>query len=152
MGLRSVGSSPAFPTISGYNSDARLINHLNLAISRKKLRMTLQISKRSLKLLNLLHRIGCIQHYLLFKKYFNNYDYNIFVRFTVLFYKNRSFYKGVRLITTVSRKYAISLKALRIMNITTRSSIYILSTSQGVITHKEALRLNVSGLLLCVIG
>jgi len=75
----------------------------------------------------------------------------MFVKFTILFYNNKSFFKSVRLITTASRKYAISLHALRILNSTLKSSILILSTSKGIITHKQAIKFKVSGLLLCVL-
>ena len=151
MGLRSVGSSPTFPTISGYNSDALLTNHINIAISRKLLRTTIKSSKRLLSLLKVLFEIGCVHHYIIFKRYYNQKNFNTFVKFTVLFYNNKSFFKSVRLVTTASRKYAISLRALRILNSTLKSSILILSTSKGIVTHKEAIKFKVSGLLLCIL-
>ena len=151
MGLRSVGSSPTFPNISGYNSNALLTNHINIAISRKLLRTTVKSSKSLLRLVKVLFEIGCIHHYVIFNKYFNKNNFNTFVKFTVLFYKGKSFYKSIKLVTTTARKYTISLKALQILNSTLKASIFILSTSKGIITHKEAIKLNIGGILLCVL-
>lgn len=138
--------------MSGYTSDAFVTNHINFALSRKRLRTTFKISKRGLRLIKVLFNVGCIHNYILFKRPINKQTHNLFIRFTILFYKGKPFFRGVRLVTKPSLKYNISLKALQVIDSTLRASIFILSTSKGIITHHEAIRYKIGGLLLCVLS
>ena len=53
--------------------------------------------------------------------------------------------------TRVNGRIRLQLKALRLLNINTPHSYYILDTDKGLITHKEALKLKTGGLLLMII-
>ena len=149
MDLKSAGSSPAFPTLP-YNPVAYLINHVNIATTRKKPKIKLLISKRMLPLLKALHRIGCVSRYVYITKYKKHLRLD-YVILTVPFFKQRPFFKSIRLVSTPSKKYNVSLKALTLISNSLRSSFAILSTPYGVITHKEAIKLKTGGLLICII-
>jgi len=74
------------------------------------------------------------------------------IRFSVLLYKGTPFFKGVRLVSSPSRRHTISLTALRVAAVPLGASTLILSTSRGLISHREALRLGTGGLILCVVS
>jgi len=58
----------------------------------------------------------------------------------------------MQLISTISKKFTISVKALTILDKSLKNSILLIETSRGIITHKEALRRHLGGLLLCLIS
>ena len=129
-----------------YDKNAYLLNHVNIAISRKLLTTTIRFSNKLFTLVRLLHRIGLVRNYVIFSK---KYKY---IRFSPLFYKGKAFYKGIRLISTQSKKFYISVIALRRVAVAAKSTVFILSTSHGIVTHKEALQAGIGGLLLAVAG
>lgn len=150
MDLKSAGSSPAFPNIQ-YNSFAYVINHLNIAATRKKPKIKILITRKTLTLINTLYRIGCVQRFLLATEHLKGRR----VRFAYVstpFYKQTPYFKSVRLVSTPSKRHTISLKSLRTVAASIRSSIIILSTPYGVVNHSEALRLRTGGLILCFIN
>lgn len=149
MDLKSAGSSPAFP-IMPYNSLAYLINHINIATTRKKPKIKILITRKTLPLLKVLHKVGCISRYVQVSKYQNQLKLS-YVFLTIPFFKQKPFFKSIRLVSTASKSYNISLIALRAIAGSVRSSLLILSTPYGVIDHSEALRLKTGGLLLCII-
>lgn len=142
-----MGSSPVFPIIITNESNSYLISHINLALSKKLSNNTILFSKKLLSVVRILYKIGCIYKFNIFLK-----NKKKFIRFTCFFYKNKPFFKGVRLISTSSRKYTISLHALMILTKSLNSSILILSTSKGILTHYEAIKLRIGGLIMFVIN
>jgi small subunit ribosomal protein S8 len=142
-----MGSSPVFPIILKNESNSYLISHINLALSKKLSSSTIIFSNKILSLVRILYKFGCIYKFNIFTK--NNKK---FIKFTCFFYKNKPFFKGIRLISTSSRKYYISLKALMIVHKSLNSSILILSTPKGIISHYEAIKMRVGGLLLCILN
>lgn len=72
--------------------------------------------------------------------------------FVPFFYKNTPHYKNIRYVSTPSKKHIISLQALLILTSSIRASILILSTSYGLMTHTEALRLKTGGIIMCVLN
>jgi len=129
-----------------YDPYAYIINHLNISLSRKLLRTTVRFSKRFLSLLHILQSSGLVKNYLIFGK-----DRK-YIRFSIFYYKNKSFFSGVRLISTLSKKFNISLSALRRLHTVSSSTTYILNTSRGIITHTDAIRFNIGGILLCTLS
>ncbi len=144
-----MGSSPAFPILP-YNSLAYLVNHINIATTRKKPKIKVLVTRKTLPLLKTLHKVGCISRYVYVSKYKNYLRLN-YAFLTIPFFKQRPFFKSIRLVSTPSKNYNISLKALKVISHSLRSSIAILSTSYGVIDHTEALRLKTGGLLICIL-
>lgn len=140
----SVGSNPTPPTIKYTNS--YLINHVNIALSRKYLKTTIRVKRGLFKLIKILYKIGVLKNFIIFTNHL------ILCRFSIFFYKNKSFYKAIRLITTGAKKFYISLNALHKLTLTSKSSVYILSTPKGLLTHTEALKLGSGGVLLMVVS
>lgn len=145
MGLKSAGSNPAFPKMQ-YDPYAYIINHLNISLSRKLLRTTVRFSKKFLDLVHILQSSGLIKNYLVFGKE------RKYIRFSIFYYKGKAFFSGVRLISTLSKKFHISLNALRRLHTVSASTTYILNTSRGIITHRDAIRRNTGGTLLCTLS
>ena len=140
----SVGSNPAFPIIPvPYEIHAYVTNHLNIAMSRKFLRIKIRFSTKIIKLIQLLHNLGVIKS---FKVSRSNLNY--FITLSPFFYKSSTFFKQIKLISTSSKKFYISYRGLSLVAKSTGHSIYILSTSRGLLTHVECLRLKIGGILL----
>jgi len=105
-------------------------------------------NKKTLKFISLLSKLGYLSYTLLrgkgnIKKY---------LMFTPFFFKSSSFYGSLSLISTPSRKYTVTLKALFILSRSLKSSFLILETSKGLLTHKDALKLRIGGFMLCLLS
>ena len=62
FGSNEYGFDPRVSNIR-YNTYAYVVNHLNLAISRKKLFIKIKYTKKALSLVKALHKIGYISNY-----------------------------------------------------------------------------------------
>jgi ribosomal protein S8 len=139
-----------------YNSYAYVINHLNLAISRKKLRIRFKYTQKTLDLTKALLTIGYINNYSVSAekstmKVINTVNTkNSWIYVSPVFFKNTPFYKSIRLVSTPSKKHVTTLKGLRTINLSIKSSVIILSTPYGIIDHREALRIGTGGTILCI--
>jgi ribosomal protein S8 len=130
-----------------YNTNAYVVNHVNLTISKKLPSTTIKFTKKTFNLVKALHSVGCINHYTI-----KTFDNTKLITFNVLFFRNTTFYKGIRLISTPSKKHTTSLRALRVLSYSLKASILLLSTPYGIINHREAIKLKTGGLLLCFIS
>ena len=128
-----------------YDTYAYVVNHINIAIARKKLKIKFKHTKKALEITHLLYQIGYVSHYQLIHEHKQTWIY-----ISITYYKNTPFYKSLRLVSTPSRRHFISLKALRTVQNSIKSSIVLLSTSKGLLTHTEAIKLNTGGLILCI--
>ena len=66
-------------------------------------------------------------------------------------YKKSPFYKIVKLVSTPSKIFTIKLDTLRVIQISIGQAVMILETTKGLLTHREALKLKISGRILCVL-
>ena len=155
FGSSEYGFDPRVSNIR-YNSYAYVVNHLNLAISKKKLRIRFKYTRKTMELTRALFSIGYISNYsvvtenpiLTNSKLPNSKNSWIYVN--TIFFKNTPFFKSLRLVSTPSKKHTTTLKALHVINISIKSSIIILSTPYGIIDHREALRIGTGGTILCI--
>jgi len=92
-------------------------------------------------------KIGLINSFFIIKK--KNFYY---IKYSMFFYKNTTFFKKIKQLSSQSRKFTISYKALLVINRCIKSSIFILETSYGILTHKEALKKHTGGFLLFYIS
>ena len=122
------------------------MNRLNIATSKKLLHSKLEFTPKLMKPLKVLYNVGYLYRYLVRVEGGKKYVY-----LSTLRYKNVPFFGYIRLVTTRSRKHRISYKALLKVTQPLKSSIMILSTSIGLITHKEAIRKKIGGDILFVI-
>lgn len=128
-------------------------NHYNLLSSKKHRHKTISYSRKLLKVVKVLYRIGVISNFIVFSKSnINNYSIPTFyIRFTIFFYKNTTFFKKLNILSTPSKKFYISLKILKLSKKIFKSSVIIISTPYGLLTHKEAISLGTGGKLLYVV-
>lgn len=128
-----------------------LVNHINLALSKKLLKTKINSSKSIEKIIYLMYKVGCINNFISIKILKKNKIFKKIV-FNTTFYKNTPFYKNIKIITTYSKKFTISLKALKIISSTSRSTILLLSTSKGLMTGSEAIKNSIGGVIICILN
>ena len=144
----SVGSSPTFPSnMIPYEPNAYVLNHVNIAISRKLLKIKIVYTRQTIRLLKILYRVGLVKNFSIIKL-----EQTLYIWLTPFFYKNVPFFKSAKLISTSSKKFYVSYRALKLLGRSVGSSIYILSTSRGLMTHLECLSYRTGGILLCAIS
>lgn len=148
MGLRSVGSNPTFSNIS-YLPYVQLINNVNLILSKKKLKSYIRFSIKNYRLIRILLRSGIIQNYILIFSKKNN---QFLIKFNVSFYKTKPFFSSLRLVSTNSKTFFISLVALKKLISFSSSTVYILNTSRGLISHFEAIKHRLGGIIFCILS
>lgn len=146
MALKSAGSSPAFPIIQ-YNHYSYVVNHFNILNSKRLKSKKILYNKKTIKLVKVLHNYGIISYFTILK----SSNSNQYINFSSPYYNNFTYFSSIRLVSTPSKAHYISLKALRLASKSIGASIIFLETSKGIITHNEALRLSVTGRILCII-
>ena len=146
-----MGSSPMLPKIVSTSTYSHFLAHVNLAIKKKHAQTTVRYSKHAHKLLLILCKTGCIHNYIIHSTTVR-FKTRKFITFSITYYKGTPFFKGVRVVTTPSRQHNISLTALSVINTSIGSSIMLISSSKGLLTHKEALGVKVGGQILALLG
>lgn len=134
-----------------YYTNAYVINHLNILLSRKQKYIEIILTKKTLRLVKSLYKNSIIKNYIIVEKTYKDKKTKC-IRFNGLFFRNESFFKSARLVSTPSRKHTISLRALNLAKRAVGTSIIILETSKGIMSHLDALKLGVGGLILCVVN
>lgn len=133
------------------NKPAYIQNQISFALSQQNPTTKLKYTKQSLIIIRILHSIGCIHKFIILnKKHYTLKSTNIII--SILLYKNTPFFKSFRLLSTPTKYYNITYKALKLLNISVGVSIIILSTSKGLLTHQQALRYKIGGQLLYIIS
>jgi ribosomal protein S8 len=117
-----------------------------MAASQKKLTLFILYSRKAILLLKLLYTIGAIQNYHLLIH--TNIKTKQQIKIYVNYYKKQPLTKYFKLISRPSRTFHISYLALRMLQKRTYSSVYFLSTNIGLITHHDAIRLRIGGILI----
>lgn len=131
-----------------YDTNAYVINHLNFALQKQNRAVSIRFTKRTSALVKALHHVGCIDKYIITKEAAST---RAKITFSVFYYKGTPFFKGVRLVSTPSKEHNISFKSLKIASKFLHSTIVILSTPQGLITHTQALKERRGGRILCIV-
>lgn len=117
-----------------------VLNHLQINSNKKNLKFDIFFTKKNIKFIRFLKYIGLIKNFYLFKN--SNY---VKIKIFISFYKRIPICKNIKLLSTPSRNFFISYKALLLLHNRSLTSVYLLSTSKGLITHMEALRLRTGG-------
>ena len=145
FGFRDCGFEPYVFNIKIKNY-SYLISSLNIIISKKSRFIKIKSNLKLLKLIMVLKKLGLINSFIIL-----NYKINL-IKISPFFYKNTTFFKLIKLISASSKKFSIRLKALKLINFSLGEAILLIETSKGILTHKEAIRLNTGGFLLCVLS
>lgn len=128
-----------------YYAYAVVINHVNLISSSRRRMTTLKFNKKSLVLLSIFKKLGVINTHLIIS------NSKKLIKISPFIYRQSPFFKNIRLVSTPSKSFTVKLSTLRILDKSIRQTIIILETSEGLLTHKDALRRGISGRILCVI-
>lgn len=139
----TMGSSPVFPTIIYNFSLSYVINLININKAHKVLFFDLFFTKKTFIYIKLLHRLNYIFNYKLLKK-----NSTPFIRIYVYYWNNNPVGYQFKLISKPSHSFFVSLKSLTLLSKRTGSSIFLISSSQGLLTHYEAIQKKTGGLLL----
>jgi ribosomal protein S8 len=132
-----------FPTILYYDSAAYTLDIINMNTARKTLFFYIKYTYKINILIKIFKKLTLIENYSLVKK--NNI---LFFKIAPFYYKNFPSSKNFKLISSVTRSIFISLRGLFLLNKRSGNSLYLISTSNGILTHKEALKKKTSGFVL----
>jgi len=135
-----------FPIII-FNKNIYVLNHYNILNISKQHVVKILYTKKVLRIIKLFYKIGLINNYFIYKK-----KHFFYLKFSLFFYKNTVFFKNIKIISTSTKKHYITYKTLKLLNFFLKSSILILSTSLGILTHNQALKNKIGGLLLFLIN
>ena len=114
-----------------------LISSLKINLAKKRLFFDLRVSKKGVNLLKVLEKLHIIRFY-----------YKINSNFFRIYLVYNRFFKKSRILNIYCKKgnpLRLSLKALVLINITTPYSHFLLETSRGILTIKEAIYYKVGG-------
>lgn len=127
---------------------AYISNFIKINSRRKNLNFIVYYNKRNLTFLTVLQSIGAIRKFITFTDYKTNKK---FIKIFIYYYKNLPIYSYLKIISSPSQSYYVSFNSLRLLHKRTGGSIFLISTSRGVITHTYALRLRLGGRILAQI-
>lgn len=141
----SMGSNPVFPSlVYNYNSSfSYLVNLININAARRNLVFKAVLTKKTLPFVKILKRLGFIHKYVVVSE-----QGVAALRIYLYYYRGARVGGGFRLLFRPSKLFFASAHALRLLSKRTGGSIYVVSTSRGLITHAEAVNYNVGGTLI----
>jgi ribosomal protein S8 len=115
----------------------------NLSLKNKKLYFLMPFSSKFFFYTSLFKKLGLIKTFFILKK--NNIK---FLKICFFFYKNLPILNYIKLISNSAKNYTISYNSLRLLSKRTKNSLFLLSTTTGVISHNEALKMKIGGRIL----
>jgi ribosomal protein S8 len=149
--LASTGSSPVYSIFMNVHIPSYIQNHVHFALAQQNPQSKLLYTKKTAIIVKMLAEIGCIHRFIVVNSSkFKTPQY--FIWLSVFLYKNTPFFKSFRLVSTPSKRYTVSYKALNLLTSSIGASVIILSTSQGLVTHRQALKKKIGGLLLYILS
>jgi ribosomal protein S8 len=131
-----------FPNLYSHSFN-NVLNAVALRYKAKQLAFFYPFSKKNSFLVHFINKNKLIDNYKIIKK-----KNNFFFFIKLLYYKNLQIFKNFKFFTKKTQIFFISIKALKALNKRSGSSIFLISTSRGLVTHKEALSLGTSGYLI----
>ena len=125
------------------NSYTYFLNQLKVTSSQKKLYFDVRTTTKTRALATLLVRLNVVRRF-----YRLSYDvYRVYPAYT----RFRKYARPIKGFTRSNGRHRFKLRTLQVLNLNTPNTHYILETTQGLMTHKEALRLKLGGLLLLIV-
>lgn len=126
----------------------KFLSQLRINIAKKNLFFKISISKQELQMMKLLTTRGIIRRY--FKLHSDLVDRDLY-----LIYPNHTRRDNGNLRLVLFSKNAdqisLTLQSLKIINLASGASSFILKTNKGLLTHQEAIKYKVGGILLCLL-
>lgn len=128
------------PIMTPFNPLVHFLNKFRFAVAKKSLYFDVEMFPRSLQLLELFYKLNIVRTY---KKSSTNL-YRVYPSYSV--YRNRT--RVIKSYFRSSHYLTVPLKLLRVASVNRPYSYIILETHKGIITHKEALKFNISGRII----
>jgi ribosomal protein S8 len=132
-----------FPILMITNSYSYFLNQLKLGSSKRSLYFDARITTKTKPLASLLLSLNVLRR---FHK-INDETYRIFPSYT-RYRKHARLFKAY---PRINGRVVLRKRAIQILNNLSPHTYYILETSRGLVTHKDALRLGTGGLLLLIV-
>lgn len=125
------------------NSYTYFCNQLRVTSAQRKLYFDTRLTTKTKSLASLFVQLNVV------RRFYKTGDghYRVFPAYS-------RFRKQARPIKTFTRargRHRFRLSTLRTLNLNTPNSYYILETNRGLMTHKDALRHSIGGLLLVIV-
>ncbi len=120
-----------------------VINLININKLKKNLSFHIIFTKKNYNTIKVLKNFNVIHDFKLIK--INNFN---FIKINLFFYKNKSICIGIKVISRPAKTFTISYHSLLLLNKKSGSSIFLISTDKGIISHHEAIKLKIGGILL----
>lgn len=127
-----------------------LINNIKFNTTNKRIFFKFRITKKMIYFLNFFKKYNLISSYYLITKKKKNLNF-IYAFIFASYSKNMNISFIFKSFYLKNRRLRVSLKGLSLLKQRTGESIYLISTSNGVISHNEALLFNKSGFFLGLI-
>lgn len=143
FGFNEYGFESHVSNIPSNYSISYVINSINIHYAHKIFSFKIIYTKKNINLIKLFKKLNFISDYLIIH---STKKLQILIKLKYL--KNLKIIKNFKLISKPSKNHYISLKALKLLNERTHNSVYLISTSQGIITHFQALRKKISGFVV----
>jgi ribosomal protein S8 len=120
-----------------------ILNLININKLRKNLYFFLLFTVKNYQFVKILKKFNVIHDFRLIKK--NRF---VYIKITLFFYKNNIVCYNFKIITRPSKIFNISYNSLVLLSKKTNSSIFLISTSKGILSHKEAILQKKGGMVL----
>jgi ribosomal protein S8 len=131
-----------FPTIYNYNF-SYLKNQISINKLHQNLSFNIIFNKKNLVFLKFLKRFNIIHKFIIIKK--NNL---ICFKVYIHYYKLKPLLPIFNILSKPSKKFLISYQALKLLHKRSGSSIFIVSTSRGVVPHLDAIKHKTGGFII----
>jgi ribosomal protein S8 len=125
------------------NSYSQFLNQLKITASQKKLFFEIRLTTKTKALANLLVRMNVVRRF----HRVSATSHRVFPAYT----RHRKYLRRIQTYTRANSRHRFRLSTIRTLHNSTPNSYYILETDKGLMTHKDALRNQIGGLLLVVI-
>lgn len=121
-----------------------VLNLININKLKKNLSFFIIFTKKNYNTIKVLKNFNIIHDFKLIKK--NNFN---FIKINLFFYKNKTICHNLKIISRPAKIFTISYKSLLLLNKKSGSSIFLISTTKGIVSHQEAIKLKIGGVLIC---
>lgn len=120
-----------------------ILNLININKAKKNLSFLVLFSIKNYHFVQTLKKFNVIHDYKLLKKT----DFN-YIKITLFFYKNKTICYNFKLISRQSKIFTVSYQSLKLLTKKSGSSVFLISTSKGLLSNKEAINQKIGGILL----
>lgn len=120
-----------------------VLNLININKKKKTLYFFIVFTKKNYNIVKIFKKFSIIHDFKLIKK--NNFN---FIKINLFFYKNKIICSNFKIISRPAKTFTISYHSLKLLNKRTGSSVFLIYTSKGILSHLEAIELKIGGILL----